>query len=221
LLAVPTISMQIDIASIRKDYSKQQLDIKDVSANPISQFNKWFDEAIKAEVIEPNAMSLATVGDYGWPSCRIVLLKGIEEGGFVFYTNYDSKKGHQLSIHPFAALTFFWPELERQVRIEGSVRKVAQEVSDQYFQSRPLESRLGAWASPQSKKVNDRAELEQRKDEFAKKFEDQNPSRPDYWGGYVVLPSMMEFWQGRPGRLHDRIQYQLVDDQWMIDRLAP
>lgn len=213
--------MKIDIASIRKDYSKQELDLQDVLTNPILQFNKWFSEALKAEVTEPNAMSLATVGDYGWPSCRIVLLKGVEEEGFVFYTNYDSKKGHQLNIHPFAALTFFWPELERQVRIEGSVQKVSPELSDEYFGSRPEDSRLGAWASPQSSRISDRKFLEQRIDDLAKQFKGQAIGRPPHWGGYVVIPTMVEFWQGRPSRLHDRIQYRLENDQWIIERLAP
>ncbi len=211
-----------NLANIRKDYSKATLDVSSVDQNPIIQFEKWFGEALQAEVMEPNAMNLATVNEHGKPSARIVLLKGLENNKFVLYTNYQSKKGKELESNPACALTFFWPELERQVRIEGVTGRVDPKLSDLYFQSRPRESQVGAWASPQSGMIQDRSILEQRFKQIVKKFETLKVlPRPNQWGGYQVDPLQIEFWQGRPGRLHDRIQYIKVDNAWKIYRLAP
>ncbi|MEQ8924922.1 MAG: pyridoxamine 5'-phosphate oxidase [Fulvivirga sp.] len=213
--------MNKDISSIRKDYTKLSLDVNDVDKNPINTFNKWFDEALKSEVLEPNAMSLATVDKNGIPANRIVLLKEVDKG-FVFYTNYQSDKGRELEHNPVASINFFWPELERQVRIQGYVEKVSEEMSTKYFQSRPKESQIGAWTSPQSSAIKNRAILEQREAELIKKFEkDSVLPKPKQWGGYRVNPFHIEFWQGRPSRLHDRISYTLIDNKWKINRLAP
>lgn len=212
--------MSRDIASIRKDYSKQELSPEDCHADPLAQFQQWLDEAIASELPEPTAMHIATVAADGRPSARLVLLKGIEQQRFVFYTNYDSRKGQQLANNPFVALTFFWPELERQVRIEGRAEKVAPEISDRYFASRPYQSRLGAWASPQSQIIANKAELIKRAAEYGLKYLTEVP-RPPHWGGYAVTPERLEFWQGRPSRLHDRVQYLRQDQQWQISRLAP
>ena len=211
-----------NIANIRKDYRKATLDVSNVGNDPVKQFEKWFTEALSADVMEPNAMNLATVNDQGKPSSRIVLLKGLENNRFVFYTNYQSKKGKELENNPACALTFFWPELERQVRIEGIASRVEPSLSDVYFQSRPRESQMGAWASPQSAPIEDRAILVQRFGEIEKKFQGQTVlPRPHQWGGYQVEPLQVEFWQGGPGRLHDRIQFVRVDNVWKIYRLAP
>jgi len=211
-----------NIANIRKDYRKATLDVSNVGNDPVKQFEKWFTEALSADVMEPNAMNLATVNDQGKPSSRIVLLKGLENNRFVFYTNYQSKKGKELENNPACALTFFWPELERQVRIEGVASRVEPSLSDVYFQSRPRESQMGAWASPQSAPIEDRAILVQRFGEIEKKFQGQTVlPRPHQWGGYQVEPLQVEFWQGGPGRLHDRIQFVRVDNAWKIYRLAP
>lgn len=211
-----------NLANIRKDYTKATLDISSVEQNPFKQFEKWFGEAMKAEVMEPNAMNLATVNELGKPSGRIVLLKGLENNKFLFYTNYQSKKGKELENNPACALTFFWPELERQVRIEGVAGRVNPEISDAYFQSRPRESQLGAWASPQSGMIKNRTILEQRLHQMEKKFETLKVlPRPNQWGGYQVDVFQIEFWQGRHGRLHDRIQYVSVDGLWKLYRLAP
>ncbi|MEM7514520.1 MAG: pyridoxamine 5'-phosphate oxidase [Bacteroidota bacterium] len=214
--------MERKIADIRKDYTLHELSENEVASDPILQFNGWFQEAVEAKVNEPNAMSLGTAVD-GQPSVRIVLLKGIDEKGFRFYTNYQSAKGEQLKQNPKAALTFFWPELERQVRIEGVVEKLADEASDTYYNSRPKGSRVGAWSSPQSQVIPDREVLEERVQEYSQKFENtEEVPRPDFWGGYVLRPTMVEFWQGRPSRLHDRIRYRLSEDKsWIIERLAP
>lgn len=177
---------------------------------------------MKSEVIEPNAMTLATIDDHGAPSARIVLLKGLENSHFIFYTNYQSDKGRQLEKNPVCAVTFFWPELERQVRVQGIASRVAPSLSDTYFQSRPRESQIGAWASPQSSMIANRSILEQRYRDIEKKFEGQAVlPRPQQWGGFQVEPFEVEFWQGGPGRLHDRIQYLKVDNTWKIHRLAP
>jgi pyridoxamine 5'-phosphate oxidase len=204
------------------EYSKASLDAHEVHNDPMQQFQKWFDEAVRAQVPEPNAMNLATVNENGRPSARIVLLKGIESRQFVFYTNYQSTKGRELEKNPACALTFFWPELERQVRIEGIASRVDVGVSEAYFQSRPRASQIGAWCSPQSSIIESRALLEERFLQIDKKFSGVNAlPKPHQWGGFQVAPLLMEFWQGRPGRLHDRIQYTKVDDAWKIYRLAP
>ena len=211
-----------NLAEIRKEYSKATLDITNVSNDPITQFNKWFDEAIKAKVLEPNAMSLATVSSDNRPSCRIVLLKGIEENKFLFYTNYQSHKGKELENNPVCALTFFWPELERQVRIEGIAGRVSENKSIEYFQSRPLDSQVSAWASPQSSIIQNRTILEDRVKQIEKKFEGNKVlTKPHQWGGYEVDPLLIEFWQGRESRLHDRLEYIKVDGSWQTHRLAP
>lgn len=214
--------MERKIADIRKDYTLHELSENDVASDPISQFNSWFQEAVEAKVNEPNAMSLGTSVD-GQPSVRIVLVKGVNEKGFSFFTNYQSAKGEQLKQNPKAALTFFWPELERQVRIEGVVEKLSEEASDTYYNSRPKGSRVGAWSSPQSQVIPGREVLEERVEEYTKQFENtEDIPRPDFWGGFVLRPIMVEFWQGRPSRLHDRIRYHLSEDNsWTIERLAP
>jgi pyridoxamine 5'-phosphate oxidase len=211
-----------NIADLRKEYSRATLDISNVLTDPVKQFEKWFDEAVQAGVTEPNAMHLATVNEQGKPSSRIVLLKGIEEGRFIFYTNYQSKKGKELETNPACALTFFWPDIERQVRIEGIAGRVDQTTSDQYFQSRPRGSQIGAWASPQSSVIQDRIILEERASQIEKKFENNKVlPRPHQWGGYQVEPLLVEFWQGRASRLHDRIQFVKADGLWKLHRLAP
>lgn len=195
---------------------------KDVEANAIRQFDKWWQEAIHSEIDEVNAMTLATASADGIPAARIVLLKGYDERGFVFFTNYDSFKGLQLAENPRACLVFFWKELERQVRITGLVEKVSAEESDTYFNSRPEGSRIGAWASPQSQVIESREWLEEREKTLVKDFTGKPLNRPAHWGGYRVKPINIEFWQGRPSRLHDRIQYALQgDNSWTIERLAP
>ncbi len=211
----------INIAEIRKEYALQKFDTHHAHANPFEQFNNWFQEALNAELPEPTAMHLATVSPAGKPSGRIVLLKGVDTG-FVFYTNYDSRKGKDLINNPFAAVTFFWAELERQVRIEGGIEKVKAEFSDEYFKSRPLESQYGAVASPQSQVVENRDFLERTYQEVLQKFDGQHPPRPENWGGFRLLPEVFEFWQGRKSRLHDRLRYKIAaNDLWKIERLAP
>tara|TARA_R110001599_G_scaffold64023_3_gene179006 strand:- start:633986 stop:634657 length:672 start_codon:yes stop_codon:yes gene_type:complete len=211
----------MSIANIRTEYSQAQLSTADTDPDPIMQFKKWFDEALRAEMAEPNAMGVSTVGEDGRPSSRIVLLKDFDQRGFTWFTNYQSRKGVELQQHPHAALLFHWIELERQVRIEGSVEYVSVEESEQYFQSRPLKSQLGAIASDQSKRVADRATLEQQ---FAttELQEGDHPRRPQHWGGYRLKPNYLEFWQGRRSRLHDRIVYTLdADGSWLRQRLQP
>lgn len=210
------------ISEIRTDYSKATLDINSVDKNPIIQFQKWFEQALASQALEPNAMNLATLSEKGRPTSRIVLLKGIENEQFIFYTNYQSQKGRELELNPACALNFFWPELERQVRIEGVVSRVSADASDSYFQSRPRSSQVGAWASPQSTLIKERSILEERVVQIEKKYKDLKVlPRPKQWGGYGVTPFEIEFWQGRPNRLHDRIVYTLVDGKWKINRLAP
>jgi len=214
----PAIATQL--ASLRKDYALKTLEERDVDREPLKQFGVWMVEAIHAQVPEPTAMTLATVGENGRPSARIVLLKGVDPRGFVFYTNYESRKGRDLAAHPYAALTFMWKELERQVRIEGTVEKVSPDESDAYFATRPLGSRIGAWASPQSARIENRGWLEKRWAELTAQH-GENPPRPPHWGGYRVLPERLEFWQGRLSRLHDRVVYRREGDAWRIERIAP
>jgi len=213
------------LADLRQTYAQRTLTETDVQPDAVRQFRAWLDEALAAKIDEPTAMTLATVdGATGQPSSRVVLLKGLpEDDGFLFFTNYDSHKGQELATQPLAALNFFWPALERQVRVEGRVEKASAEVSTAYFQSRPRGSQLGAWASPQSQPVPDRAELEAREQAMEHRFAGQEPlPRPPHWGGYVLRPTRVEFWQGRPSRLHDRLQFdRQADGSWKISRLAP
>lgn len=215
--------MELSIAQLRREYKMASLDISDVKADPIEQFEVWFAEALKAEILEPNAMFLATVSASGQPSGRVVLLKGIEEGGFVFYTNYQSRKGLEITQNQAVALTFFWAELERQVRIEGKAFVLSAEKSDAYFASRPRESQIGAWASPQSQVIDSRKNIEEAFFNYQKEFKNFPIPRPPHWGGYVVKPHYIEFWQGRENRLHDRVIYLWQTDKqtWIIQRLAP
>jgi len=212
--------MDTQIAHLRRDYALESLEEGDVDADPFTQFARWLEEAIRAEVPEPNAMTLSTVDARGRPAGRIMLLKGLDGRGFVFFTNYGSRKGRDLAVHPAAALTFLWKELERQVRVEGTIEKVDAAESDAYYRVRPLGSRIGAWASPQSEVLEDRAWLERRMAEFSEKY-GEDPPRPPHWGGYRVVPDALEFWQGRQSRLHDRIAYRLENGKWTLSRLAP
>ena len=205
---------------LRKEYTRETLDEGDVDPDPFMQFGKWMEEAILAKALEPTAMTLSTLDARGRPSGRIVLLKGADPRGFVFFTNYESRKGRDLATHPVAGLTFLWKELERQVRIEGRVEKVSEAESDAYYATRPLGSRVGAWASPQSQAIEGRHWLEKRWDELGRQYGGE-PPRPPHWGGYRVLPDHFEFWQGRASRLHDRIVYDRTGDAWTISRLAP
>lgn len=216
LLNKPSMSL----ADLRQVYEKSVLLESSLAASPLEQFSIWFDEAVKAGAIEPNAMTLATADAEGRPSARIVLLKGLDQRGMVFFTNYQSRKGCDLAARPYASLLFFWPELERQVRVEGRVEKIEAAESDHYFESRPLGSRIGAWASPQSQPIT-RDDLEARTREFTESLGEQ-PARPPHWGGYRLLPERVEFWQGRPSRLHDRLVYQRdAQGHWQVSRLAP
>jgi pyridoxamine 5'-phosphate oxidase len=219
--AARTAAIGERVADLRKDYGQASLDEKDVADDPIAQFTRWFEEALKAEVNEPNAMSVATVGADGRPSSRIVLVKQFDERGFTWYTNYASQKGQQLDSRPFAALLFFWSELERQVRIEGRVERTSAEESDKYFNSRPLKSRLSAIASEQSAPIANRADLEHNYEEVARQY-GETPQRPQHWGGYRLVPERIEFWQGRRSRFHDRIVYTRQEDgSWTRQRLQP
>ena len=210
-----------DISNPRNTYSLKELSEESVSSNPIEQFTIWMNEAIESKLLEPNAMILATASKKGIPSARTVLLKGFDEKGFVFYTNYKSSKARDLDENPIAALLFLWAELERQIRISGKVVQVSREVSEHYFHSRPREHQLGTWASWQSRVLENRNELEKRFEEMKKRFEDKEIPLPPFWGGYRVIPNRIEFWQGRESRLHDRICYTLIDGKWKIERLSP
>jgi pyridoxamine-phosphate oxidase len=213
---------QADIQNIRSEYLAASLSETDTNADPIKQFDKWFNEALKAEVTEPTAMTLATATTDGRPSARIVLLKGFNNEGFVFYTNYLSRKGKEIGKNPLGSLLFFWAGLERQVRIEGVIEKVSREDSEQYFHSRPRASQLGAIVSPQSQEIADRNILEKKFNEADAQYGDQEIPKPSFWGGYILKPRLIEFWQGRRSRLHDRILYKKVDNKnWKKVRLAP
>ncbi|NWF58599.1 MAG: pyridoxamine 5'-phosphate oxidase [Fischerella sp.] len=214
--------MDKTVADLRKDYTLQGLSETDVDPNPFIQFQKWFDQALASQLLEPNAMTLATTTPDGKPSARMVLLKDFDDRGFVFFTNYNSQKGQELAENPQAALVFWWAELERQVRICGHVEKTSQNESDEYFRSRPFNSRLGAWVSNQSEAIASREVLEQRLQELQAKYANQDIPRPPYWGGLRVIPTQIEFWQGRSSRLHDRLLYtRLEDGTWKIERLSP
>jgi len=214
--------MNSSIADLRKEYSSESLLETDVELNPVDQFEKWWTQAITSQVDEANAMTLATASADGMPSARIVLLKAFDKNGFVFFTNYESFKAMQLDENPKACLVFFWRELERQVRITGLVKKVSEKESDEYFLSRPQGSQVGAWTSPQSKVIESRDWLDKRYTSLSEEFQHKTLKRPPHWGGYVVTPVIVEFWQGRPSRLHDRIQYSLEENgNWKIERLAP
>ena len=213
--------MTDDIASLRLTYARASLGEGDVAADPVTQFLAWFEEARTAELREPNAMTLATATPDGAPSARIVLLKGVDERGFVFYTDYRSRKGHELAANPRAALVFHWMELERQVRVSGSVERVSRAESERYFVSRPRGSRIGAWTSHQSQVIASRGELEAREAAVAARYADGEVPLPPHWGGFRVAPAEVEFWQGRPSRLHDRLRYVGGDHGWRIERLSP
>lgn len=215
--------MNQSVADLRQNYNLGDLTETNVNSNPIQQFKLWFDQAVAADIIEPNAMTLATATLDGKPTARIVLLKGFDSRGFVFFTNYQSLKGQQAIVNPQAALVFFWDRLERQVRIEGKITKVSPEESDNYFHSRPLGSQIGAWSSAQSQVIPNREFLQAKQKEIAVKYQDQEKiARPEHWGGFRVMPEIIEFWQGRPNRLHDRLSYRLqMNNSWSIQRLSP
>jgi pyridoxamine 5'-phosphate oxidase len=212
--------MNVDIASIRRDYQLKSFEQTDANKNPFQQFKAWFNEAVESEIDEVNAFTLATCSNEGKPSARIVLLKDATDFGFTFFTNYNSKKGIEILNNPNAAICFFWKELERQIRIEGTIVKASVQESEAYFKSRPIGSQLGAWASPQSSTILDRSILENNLKHYASMYQNDVP-KPEHWGGYTLIPNYFEFWQGRSSRLHDRIAYEFKNDEWLISRLAP
>ncbi|MFM2049443.1 MAG: pyridoxamine 5-phosphate oxidase [Bacteroidota bacterium] len=211
----------MNLHNLRIDYKNHSLSKHDVNSNPIVQFESWFKDAISAEIIDANAFTLCTINEMNKPSCRVVLLKEVNDFGFIFFTNYESRKGKDMENNNNVSIAFHWKELERQVRIEGIAQKISDEESDEYFNSRPRESQIGAWASPQSSVIHNRPVLESRIEFYTKKFKNKTVPRPNNWGGYIVKPETVEFWQGRPSRLHDRIQYEHIDRKWQISRLAP
>jgi pyridoxamine 5'-phosphate oxidase len=211
----------MDINSLRKEYKRSVLNRQSVDKNPINQFENWLNEAVDSKIPEPTAISVSTVGKNGFPQSRIVLLKYLDDNGFVFFTNFESQKGKALGANPSTGLLFFWPELERQVRVEGIAEKTSREFAEKYFRSRPVNSQIGAWASEQSKTIPSRSYLENRFTELSLKYKNQTPPLPDFWGGYRVNPVRIEFWQGRENRLHDRILYEKENENWVIKRLAP
>ncbi len=210
-----------DLSDFREEYNRDELHENNIKSNPLHQFDIWLQDAINSQLSEPNAMSVATSTPNGKPSIRVVLLKELNERGFVFFTNYNSRKGMEISANPYASILFDWHQMERQVRIEGIIEKISNDDSDTYFNSRPEGSKIGAWVSPQSQVVNGREELDTLLQQTKQRFKDQIIPRPPHWGGYILIPSKIEFWQGRPSRLHDRILYKLVENKWLIERLAP
>ncbi len=215
------MSLNPAIADLRQDYRQAALLESEANSDPIGQFQNWFEAAVAAQLPEPNAMTIATATRDGMPSARVVLLKDVDDRGFVFFTNYNSHKGQELTNNPHGAIVFLWTELERQVRIQGRVEKIAPAESDEYFYSRPPGSRLGAWASNQSEVVTGREVLDQQLADLEAKYANQEIPRPEHWGGFRVIPSMIEFWQGRSSRLHDRLRYRLIEGTWVVDRLSP
>lgn len=213
--------MKDKVENLRIDYNKDTLDIKDLNADPIVQFEYWFDEAMGANIPEPHAFMISTVDAEGKPSSRIVLLRNADQNGFVFFTNYNSRKGHNIDVNPNVCATFFWHDLQRQVRVEGTIEKISATESDAYFATRPRESQIGAWASNQSEVLESREALEERTAELTLQYEGQTVPRPPHWGGYRIKPTAIEFWQGRASRLHDRFLYTLESDNWNIKRLNP
>ena len=207
--------------SVRRDFANRPLDEASVTTNPYDLFEKWFDEAVGAQILDPYAMIISTSSKENQPSSRVVYLRDMIDGGIVFYTNYKSDKATELSSNPKISALFFWGELERQIRVEGEVKKVSEEVSDKYFESRPRESQIGAWASEQSSTIKNRSELEERVKQITIQFEGKVVTRPPFWGGFIIQPKSFEFWQGRPNRLHDRLKYVRENDSWKIIRLAP
>lgn len=211
----------MNLFELRKDYARAALDENGVDTDPVIQFEKWFEEACKAQMTEPNAMILSTVSELGKPSSRVVLLKSFDARGFVFFTNYESRKGKEISANPNVSLLFFWPELERQIRIEGTAERISRSESLAYYVSRPVNSKLGAWASMQSAVIDGRMILEKTWEQFKARFEGSEIPIPDFWGGYRIVPAAFEFWQGRQSRLHDRISYVQQNSTWSISRLSP
>lgn len=211
----------LTIAHLRREYALASLDIRDVDPDPIVQFQRWFDDAIRAEILEPNAMTLATSSPDGMPSARIVLLKGVDAGGFVFFTDYRSRKGEDLAANPRGALVFFWKEIERQVRVSGDVRRAPRQLSEAYFRTRPEGSRIGAWASIQSAVIPDRTWLERETAAVSERYAGTDIPLPEHWGGYHLMPNEVEFWQGRENRLHDRLRYTREASGWRLERLSP